>query len=444
MKRLWKKIPPCYADVHGFQTVINDTDGLGLVDDCSRCRLLSFGGNHNGHERHGGHGGRGGRNRSGEDGSIGARGDHGREMSRHGNRAAYAGEARSLTEKKQSTAYAPRCCDPSKHLGPESGLRAVHTGIRDPDIIHGTEQKVLDVFAEEQAVYQASFALFTQAPSSAMIGSDLDHAAEQCARSSGIPISSVNIDGSKDYLYGISCTLEAMGKLLLEKKETIPRTVNILGCNRIDWSEFTLTGLENRLKSAGFTVLSRWGMKESTEHLKSAAAAAVNLVVNVSGMRLARYMEQEYSIPYVVGAPFGGYQLHEVMQRLKMPDIQELEESAEEPEVLVIGEQFTAAAIRNALIYQGYQAVRVLSFYEMDRQLFALGDAKLSSEDDLKKQLDLPGIKLVIGDPDYQVLAGDHIRWIGLPNPGSMSPVNRLDRVNLFGEALDQWLTQIN
>ena len=29
MKRLWKTIPPCYSDVHGFMAVINETDGMG-------------------------------------------------------------------------------------------------------------------------------------------------------------------------------------------------------------------------------------------------------------------------------------------------------------------------------------------------------------------------------------------------------------------------------
>ena len=41
-----------------------------------------------------------------------------------------------------------------------------------------------------------------------------------------------------DIVYGTEKkVLEAMGKLLLEEKETIPGSVNLLGCNPIDWTE---------------------------------------------------------------------------------------------------------------------------------------------------------------------------------------------------------------
>ncbi|MCD7843616.1 MAG: hypothetical protein LUG17_03200 [Clostridiales bacterium] len=36
MKRLWKVIPPCLSDLLGFQMVLTETEGMGLIDDPSR------------------------------------------------------------------------------------------------------------------------------------------------------------------------------------------------------------------------------------------------------------------------------------------------------------------------------------------------------------------------------------------------------------------------
>ena len=100
-----------------------------------------------------------------------------------------------------------------------------------------------------------------------MIGSDLEADAELITQSSGLSAASVNIHGDKDYLYGISVTLEAMGKLLLQKQAPIANTVNLLGCNVVDWHKETLPTVERLVEMAGFIVLSRWGLKETTKNL---------------------------------------------------------------------------------------------------------------------------------------------------------------------------------
>ena len=42
MKRLWKYIPPCLSDVLGFQAVMNETDGLGIIDDPGSYKPLNI------------------------------------------------------------------------------------------------------------------------------------------------------------------------------------------------------------------------------------------------------------------------------------------------------------------------------------------------------------------------------------------------------------------
>lgn len=406
MKRLWKIIPPCMSDILGFQAALIHTDGLAVVDDSSNYKPFGF-------TRGGMQGGRpapqaasrGERPTAGRDGAGGRMG--------------------------------------TKRGGGSFGMRIVSSGIQEADVVSGTAEKLMEAFEQGYEEFKPQFALLTTAPCAAMINTDLNEVAQDIQARYSIPAGMVALDGQKDYLYGVSCTLEAMGKLLLEQAQTLPGTVNLLGCNCIDWSESMVQEAERWLTEAGFQVLSKWGAKESAGRLKQAAAASVNLVVNISGLRLARYMEQTFQIPYVVGAPFGAKQCERLLEQLKdggAPiQMQELDQS---PEALVIGEQLEAEAIRRALLERGWKAVRVCSFFEMDKQLMQPGDAKLVSEEELCEQLGNSGIQIVFGDSDYQAAAGRPLKWVPLANPANQAPSAPLDPFSLAGGALDRWLDE--
>jgi hypothetical protein len=406
MKRLWKTIPPCLSDVQGLQAVLDNTGGMGLVDDPSRYKPLKRDGAPGGRP----HGGRGGAFHRGDRDRL-----HGR----------------------------PGGDESGGRLPLVPGVRVVNSDIRDGDIIRGTGAKVLDAFDYGAAHFGPDFALLAYAPSSSMIGSDLEGAAEEIGARSGLPCASVDLHGDKDYLYGISRTLEAMGKLLLTAQPTRQNTVNLLGCNTLDWAEETMAQVERLCADAGYTVLSRWGWKETTENLRQASAAQVNLVVNAAGLRLARYMEAELGIPYVAGAPFGADRWRDLLAQLRGEPAGETPPDGDEPQALVIGEQLTADAIRRALLRRGFKGVQVLSFYDMDKAILRPGDQKLSGEDDLAAKAAQPSLKLVFGSLDYRAAAGRDLPWIGLPDGGSMSPVYPTPNFNMAGEELDRWLDRV-
>ncbi len=445
MKRLWKVLPPCLSDLMGFEAVVNETEGLGLIDDSSTYKPLKFGRSGHGRpgmEDHHGHGG--------------GRGGFGRLM---------------------------------------PGMRVLNSDIRNEDIITGTEKKVMQAFNKGMEQLSPNFVLLAYGPSASMIGSDLEYAAEKITEDSafvqrtsmdepdsfrtervgtsaqsGLPAAAVKIDGEKDYLYGISCTLEAMGRLFLKSRPTIPGSLNILGANTIDWAKESFADLETLLDQEGFLILSRWGWKETTENLKLASAAALNLVVNESGLRLARYMESEYGIPYLAGAPFGADFAETLKIRLKeavpMTDTERLgekqgkdarlsesagnlnedprkeNETDIEPEILIVGEQFTANAIRRELLRRGKTKIRVLSFYDMDRSYMETGDQKLTGEDDFVRQANAASVRIICADGDLRPLVKKEVRWVQLPNTGSMFPAESMEAFNMTAGALDAWLNQ--
>lgn len=390
MKRLWKQISPCLADVQGFQAVIDATDGLGIVDDPSTYKPIGDG-----------------RARSGE------------ERQRRG-RQGHGGRGRGST-------------------------RVVNTEIRNADIITGTEEKVLTAFRENAERLGADFVLLCHAPSSSMIGSDLEANAGKISELSGIPAAYVNIDGGKDYLYGISMTLETMGKLLLAKTEKRPNTVNLLGCNSIDWTENMAASCDTWLVENGFQVLAHWGMRESVDRLKRSAGAAANLVVNAAGMRLARYMEAKLGIPYIAGAPFGKSNCETLLASLRGACPEPPAVSSDDPAVLIVGEQFQSNAIRGLLREREDRNIRVVSLADMDKSVMEPGDKKLSGEDDLAEQLANESVKLVLCDPDCKALITRQVRWVPMPNAASFAPAERVAVIDMVGSKLDDWLeNQLN
>ncbi len=427
MKRLWKVIPPCLSDLQGFQAVLSETEGMGIIDDPSRYKPIGAG------QR-----GRGSHEYTG-------RGDYGRR--KHGGEQSY--------ENNRHSEYETQPGGFGRRRGDASGVRVLQSDIRNEDIITGTQDKIMAAFERGKEQFSPDFVLLSCAPSASMIGSDLEYAAEKITESSGIPAKEVKIDGEKDYLYGISHTLEAMGKLLLKPGEKIPGMLNILGANTIDWTPEMMADMEKLLVSDGWKILSRWGWKESTENLRGAAAASVNLVVNVSGLRLARYMENEYGIPYAAGAPFGRFGVQYLLENLRQKaetgepgaGMEECgrpstESENGEPQVLIAGEQFTANAIRQALYRKGLKEIRVLSFFDMDASYQLPGDRKLTGEDDFTAQANLDSVRLILADPDYRPLVRSDIPWIGLPNRGSASPVNPAEPFPMAGDALDAWIAE--
>ena len=392
MKHLWKHVPPCMSDVLGFEAVLNNTEGLGVIDDCGQYKPIGMG--------RGGEFGRGGPGRPGGPGGRGGRGRPGWD------------------------------------------IRVVNSEIRNADVITGTERKVLDAFAEGAARRHPNFVLLCHAPSSSMIGSDLEANAARIAEESGLPAAYARLDGSRDYLYGVSVTLEAMGKLLLQKTETRPGTVNLLGCDPIGWAEDTLPSVEAWLGENGLRVLSRWGGKETTETLRAAAGAERNLVVSAAGLRLARYMEAEYGIPYTVGAPFGKAQCARLLQN--GPPAETDAAAGEEPSVLIVGEYLTADAIRWALEERGVAGIRCLTFFDADKSLLRPGDEKLAGEDALCAQLAQPSVERVFCDPDCKpLLRREGVTWVNLTNAARHAVAENVPPADFVREKLDAWLDEV-
>ena len=304
---------------------------------------------------------------------------------------------------------------------PYYGSRMVCSNIRMEDVIGGTKSKLLEAFHRSYKEFDPAFVLLSNAPVSSMIGTDLEDVCDTITAESGIPAAAIDLAGHKYYDHGLSETMLALAKLLVEPtEEKIPHSINLIGGNAIDWSAETLREIRAWITKRGFQIVSQWGSRERAANLKQAAKAELNLVLTVSGLATAKWMEKEFGIPYIAAAPFGTDWCARLRCAMCYPDQKEvlqLPQDAQEPHILIVGEQLTANAIRNTLQH-AYKmgGTHVATFFTFEKSLSRPGDKRLKCEDDLKNLLHSGVYDLVIGDRDLSVLAPEGVRWIDLPH----------------------------
>ena len=376
MNNLYKYLTPFLADTFGFQEVVDVTDGMGILDDCSP----------------------------------------------------YKGQV-SRTDTAE----------------PYSGLRMVSSWIRMEDVIGGTKNKLLETFRKSYRDFDPAFVLIGTAPVASMIGTDLEDVADSITRESGIPAAAVELNGHKYYDQGISAALLALAKLLVQPtEEKIPGGINLIGGNAIDWTARNVRDVRTWAEENGFHVVSQWGGRETADNLRQAAKAEINLVTAASGLAVAKWMEQEFDIPYVAAAPFGRSWTDRVASAVKSGTQPELPQSEEPASVLIVGEQLTSSAIRATLALDyGIGGADAATFFTFNKKLAAPNDKRIKSEDALQKLMQSGGYDLIIADPDLRVLAPENCHWIDLPH-GAVCFENTGDPVPLLtGENLNRWLDRV-
>ena len=381
MKNLWTILPPLLSDNFGFTEVIRHSDGCGVIDDSGRFRV---GGGHGGHR------------------------DGHRREEKHGEHGHHR--------------------DEKGRKGGKVNARVLVSGADAQDVTVGTRQKLLDAFDEANGQYQPSFVLFSAGPCGAMIGTDLHEIADAVTQQYGLPAAAVDLTGQKTYDVGLSKTVEALAKLLAEGGNVLPGTVNILGASGLDWADEDVQNVTAWAQKQGYQVLSKPGAAVTAAQLKKMGMAQLNLVTSVSGMAAAKYLQAKFGTPYLAAAPFGSKTAEPCADSEKPAD------------VLIIGEQFTANAVRSTL-ESGRMAssADVATFYQLEKSLARSGDRKVKGEDEVRLLLNDPQYRTVIADPILRPLLQRDCKWIDLPHR-ALNTYSECRGISLLGENLDNWL----
>lgn len=307
--------------------------------------------------------------------------------------------------------------------------------ITERELILGKEYILIEQGIKLIEKERPNFFVFMGGPISFIIGTDLIALAHEIEIRTGIKSIGISFKGQGFYDEGASLAMVTLAKEFLKPSPIkLKNSVNILGATVFEFPN--KTDYENllTLASKDHEVLTTWGISSPFEKLKKAPSAELNLVVSISGLALAKYMEENFDIPYKIFTPIGGLEKERHFNPI---------DKAVDKKILIIGEQLMANGLREYLkdVF-GIKNIQVASFFMMEKSLMKTGDKKLLSEEDLEELLVKEKYHIIIGDTLFKRLSPTHMetRFIELPHIPVSSRFFLHQLINPYSKGIDDWI----
>ena len=347
------------------------------------------------------------------------------------------------------------------------------SGLTDIDAIMGNDEGFLQDIRNAAEELKPGFISLVSSPIPYMNGTDFAGLAEELEAELGIPVFSVPTSGMHDYVYGAGLALAEIAERFtgdIGERNVQPHTVNLLGVTPLDFGPQPGVDLmKKNLEAQGVKVLSTWAMGSSTEEMRGAGDAEVNLVVSSVGIPAANVLQKKFGTPFVVGTPLWGYEsvcagtAREMAEARKQagdrPDeekrtfcqgavsfgnermISEGSGTAQElwkvdpaqvayfrdrvtgrdpdtrsahQEITLIGEPVTMGSLAASIEKKYGRKVRVLCPLEITEGLLAEGDCKVTGEQELEERLSCA--EIIVADPLYRPVCPGTACFYELPH----------------------------
>ncbi len=218
-------------------------------------------------------------------------------------------------------------------------------GLRDMDAILGRDDRLVEKLEKACEDLEPSFIAIIGTPVPAVIGTDYLGLKRLAERRLGLPVVTVDTDGTKCYDEGIDKAYMSLFKTFSPKDPAPPDgTVGVLGATPMDfsadapWEKFRRQLLAEDWKRADL-----YGMDGGIDALCRVGSNSRNLVVSAAGLTAARYLERSFGTPFDIFYPFAAEELKSSVEKSgKMV-------SLDWKRILIIHDQFHANAFRQEL-----------------------------------------------------------------------------------------------
>ena len=347
------------------------------------------------------------------------------------------------------------------------------SGLTENDAVMGNDEKFVTDLCLAAKELNPKFIAICASALPAMVGVDMEAIAYEVETETGIPTFEVKTNAMQSYITGAGNAFvelakrftepskrlnENSDKNIINPKNIITLKVNILGLTPLDFPlHGTTEAIQNWLEANGFIANSFVGMHHTKadhlEEIKRLADADVSLVVSSIGMPVAKYLYEEYGIPYVIGTPYGDKFSKLLIQALKKAlnnapegsskkDLNEKSEGSKNinailangiisesvsasataqtevttnKTVVIIGESVLSASLATAIYQEFGLPVQVLESVG-DGELSVLDDSKdLSCTEEDELEMEIKKADIVIADPLFEpICKGKH--FIRLPH----------------------------
>lgn len=176
------------------------------------------------------------------------------------------------------------------------GGRCVSVVLDSHDVTFGSTESMHKAFTEIVEEYQPKCVMLVTTCVIEVIGDDYDAIAEELTRKYQLPVMAVHTEHFKceDHFPGFERALTACQRIMQPQEGD--GSVNVLGQRM---GNFADTELHRLLAAAGVKIGVQLPSGCTTEEIRRAPAAKVNIVVHDIALPLAQAMQEQYGIPYV-------------------------------------------------------------------------------------------------------------------------------------------------
>ncbi len=284
------------------------------------------------------------------------------------------------------------------------------SALTERDAIMGNDAGFIENVSSAAKDLKPKFICICGSPMPALIGTDFTALAEEIEINTSIPCFSVATTGTYSYIQGAGeALLQYIKKFCIFKKKN-HNTVNILGFTPLD---FYINGqLERIVKLFADNGIN---VNFIGKYCEDILCASVNLVISQSGLKAAKYMWENYNIPYMCGIPIGE-KLSELI--LKIQNIQSptfIERNTEKSDLYIIGESIFSQSLSYAIELETGLKSGIIYPLENEGLKTAPADFTTESEEETENFLSL-NAKKIIADPIYKNIAPKNAVFHDLPH----------------------------
>ena len=265
-----------------------------------------------------------------------------------------------------------------------------------------------------------------------IIGMDLETIVENIEEALDIPCIFINTNSFENYYSGISLTLNSLAKKFMVENKKIKNSINIIGYSPLTFGKIEkLEELFSLIKNLDLNILTVFSDNLSLKKIKNSTSAELNLVLSYEGLALAKYMEKEFSIPYVIINVVSKYGIENTENILKRffykidNSFEKLEkkDKLDDRKVMIIASPFMAINIAESLRKDfTFDNILALSFIKESRKFKKVEYLEflniVNTEEDLKEKIKEYKPDILISDPVYKNLVNEEITFIPLLHYG--------------------------
>lgn len=265
----------------------------------------------------------------------------------------------------------------------ESKSAIFSAGLRDMDAILGRDDRLVKKIAMACEKIEGAFIAVIGTPVPAVIGTDYKALKKMIEKKTEIPAITVDTDGMELYDTGAGKAYLELFKtfggkreekeLQMEEGKKESGILGVLGATPLDVEELEDGSIRSFYRAQGWKQIYVYGMGDGLEAVRNAAEVEKNLVIAPSGLKVARYLEKEWGVPYETGYPL------ETLPEWK--EIASKISGLNGKKVLIVHQQILANALRKRIREQVPVNVTVASWFELDKMEKEEGDIFLKEED---------------------------------------------------------------